>query len=228
MAIQIRFEDDNGTSAPLYKVYPRQLQPQPTYLEFDPRQDGDLVLTAGYSGELGGGIPMLVFEGKIHQFTVPAAVRRDALVALADDAELAALLERVRAGYRPDYGRAAYTVDAYSAMEEIESRLSGLDLAEVWDAASWVEQTDLSELLRAGSVEALAQECEVAVDPSTQVIDGDIAAALAKLLAGKVDAYIGRHAVGDADYRRAAVILRDYDAAAYSYLVETYDAEFGE
>ena len=73
MSIAITFGSDNGSVAPLYEVYPQQLQPQSAYLEFDPAAD-ELALEADYSGEIGGGVPANVWDGLIQRFSVSPRV----------------------------------------------------------------------------------------------------------------------------------------------------------
>lgn len=140
--VTITIADDNGTSAPLFAQYQGQINPQPAYIEFDPRDDG-LVLIAEYSGEIGNGMPGAVWHGIIRRYTVSCCASREALEGLADDSEVGELLARIKAGYKHYHDGANWagslTEDAQEAEEALERLLEELDQAEIiTDLASWL------------------------------------------------------------------------------------------
>ena len=140
--VTINIADDNGTLAPLYAQYRGQINPQPAYIEFDPRDDG-IVVTAEYSGEIGNGMPGAVWHGIIRRYTVPCFASREALEGLADDSEAVALLAQIKAGYEYYHDgsnwRGSLTDDAQEAEEALERLLGELDQAEIiTDLASWL------------------------------------------------------------------------------------------
>ena len=217
MSIAITFGSDNGTAAPLYKIYPQQYQAQPAYLEFDPEADA-LALEADYSGEIGGGVPANVWNGLIQRFSVSPCVLRSEIEALAGDEKLRGLLHRVRNGCSSDpYDGASYTDNAKEAISAIEDLLRGLDEAEVWDAGDWVtpgvyiEAAALKE-----SFEEYAAEFDGLEEPN-QVINGDIPKAVARALSAMVEAR------SDEKAHKVAQMLASYDADEYSHLLEDFE-----
>ena len=217
MSIAITFGSDNGSVAPLYEVYPQQLQPQSAYLEFDPAAD-ELALEADYSGEIGGGVPANVWDGLIQRFSVSPCVLRSEIEALADDEKLRGLLHRVRNGFSSDpYSGGIYTDDAREAIQKVELHLQGLDEAEVWDAGDWVtpgvyiEAAALKE-----SFEEYAAEFNGLEEPN-QVINGDIQKAVARALSAMVEAR------SDEKAHKVAQMLAAYDADEYGHLLEEFE-----
>lgn len=69
--ITIHTDTLRGHAAPLYHQYPQQSQPQPAYIEIT--EDGDV--SAGYSGEIGGAVPMAVWHHRTLRVPVHAAMR---------------------------------------------------------------------------------------------------------------------------------------------------------
>ena len=214
--IAISFGSDDGT-APLYKVYPQQLQPQQAYLGFNPEAD-ELALEADYSGEIGNAVPANVWNGLIQRFSVSPRVLRSEIEALASDEKLAGLLERVKAGFSSDpYRGGIYTDDAREAIQEIELYLQGLDEAEVWDAGDWVASGVCIEAaaLKA-SFEEYAEEF-VGLEEPNQVISGDIPTAIARALSYLVAAR------SDEKAYKVAQMLAAFDADEYGQLLEEFE-----
>ncbi len=67
---------------PLWQQYDGQLNTQPAFIEHDTR-DGSL--SADYSGEVGGGVPMDVFEGKRQRYSISPHLTQDEINKLLDD-----------------------------------------------------------------------------------------------------------------------------------------------
>lgn len=219
MSIKITFGSDNGTAAPLYKVYPQQCQAQPAYLEFDPAADA-LALEADYSGKIGNAVPVNVWSGLIQRFSVSPCVLRSEIEALADNEKLRGLLHRVRNGFRSDpYRGGMYTDDARDAIQEIELYLQGLDEAEVWDAGDWIEYSvGVDAAALHDSFEAYYASEEFGNnEPDTRVVEGDIKEAVARSLASEVE---GR---SDEKAHKVAQMLAAYDADEYGYLLEDFE-----
>ena len=95
MKIQI----PNRRKRPVFHQYSGQCFPQNAYLEFDPSQAGELVLTADYSGEIGNAVPMDVWHSRILRFKIPSQVTLKALKELRSDERLARMLEQLKGGY---------------------------------------------------------------------------------------------------------------------------------
>lgn len=217
--ITITLGDDNGTAAPVYRMYSSQYNPQPAYLEFDPGSEG-LALEAGYSGEIGNSLPARIWNQAEIWFTILPTTSRQAIKALADDEDLAKLLEIVKAGYEYDpYGpKGIYTEEAQIAMEAIDRHLTSLDQAEVWDASDWVaEGVYVSDAAKHETIELYAAEFED--DEPNRVIEGDLAEAVAKHLAGLVE----RARNSDQEARKVAAMLATYSPDEYSYLPESFE-----
>ena len=215
--IAISFGSENGTIAPLFKVYPQQLQPQPAYLEFDPEAD-ELALEADYSGEIGGAVPENVWNGLIQRFDISPRVLRSEIETLADDEKLAALLERVKAGFSSDpYDGASYTDDAKEAISAVEDLLRGLDEAEVWDADDWVTPgVCIEAAAEKASLDQYAAEFNGLEGPN-QVISGDIPKAVARALSWAVECRSNEKA------HKVAQMLAAYDADEYASLLEDFE-----
>ncbi len=230
MSIIIQTSNLRGQKAPLYRVYPRQLRPQPAYVEMD--EDGNV--SADYSGEIGNGAPSCVWHKRTLRWSVPAEVNGDSLADYLEDAETIALLERVHAGHSVEWDGNNHVgqldEDATAAAAVLERDLgqhaNDLTLMEIWPAADWISAGfRLAELVEHASVEACAALYEEGTD-ATVVIDGSIAAAIAERAAELVRRHISSEINGDETVRRAAEILREYDAAEYGDLVQDYANEF--
>lgn len=241
--IEITLGDDNGTAAPLYREYPQQYGPQPAYLEFDPSAEGPLALVAYYNGEIGNAVPADVWGGRIIRISVPSNARRDWLLELGQDEALAALLERVRAGYEgsdPYSRRATYSDDACAALEaiaDLEQHWASYDhtiCASIYTAQDWYDQDSEDELMTAalqhGDIASLgaanhADACDV---DGAAVMDSplEFAGVLADRLAEHVRHYICTEFSGNDQIRALVDLLISYDADEYTCLRSDYDAEF--
>ena len=74
---------------PLWQQYDGQLNTQPAFIEHDTR-DGSL--SADYSGEVGGGVPESVWNGKLRRYSISPHLTLDEINTLLD--EVAAVLEK--------------------------------------------------------------------------------------------------------------------------------------
>ena len=164
--------------APLFHRYPQQTEPQPAYVQLD--EVGDV--TAGHSGEIGGGAPAHVWHGRTLRWSVPASVRGDVLAdLLAGDA--LPLLQRVHAGHSVQWDGnnhcGALDDDARTASDELAALLSGLedegDIAPVWGVADWLFTA--CTLLDHWHTQPLADavaEIEAVARSERVALDGDI------------------------------------------------------
>ena len=75
---------------PLWQQYDGQLNTQPAYIELDTTTPYD-ELSADYSGEVGGGVPEDVFNGKRRRYSISPHLTMVEINALLD--EVAAVLE---------------------------------------------------------------------------------------------------------------------------------------
>lgn len=168
--------------APLFYRYPRQTAPQPAYVQLD--EAGDV--TAGHSGEIGGGVPAHVWHGRALRWSVPASVRGDVLAdLLAGDA--LPLLQRVHAGHSVQWDgnnhRGDLDDDARAASDELSALLSDLhdeaDNVPVWDVADWLfSNCTLPDHWHNQPLADAVAEIEAEARSERVALDGDIARCL--------------------------------------------------
>lgn len=179
-----------GHAAPLYHQYPQQSQPQPAYITIT--EDGDV--STGYSGEVGGAVPMAVWHHRTLRVPVHAAMRGDALADLLESAEARALLERIHAGHSIEWDGSNHvgrlTDDATAALDELTTlvRDAGEDtsmLAEVWTADAWLwAANELLDVWPVGeTLDAAVERLEAEAADADVVIDGDIRQSLLDMAA---------------------------------------------
>jgi hypothetical protein len=89
----------NRRKQPVFHQYQNQCFPQHAYLEFDPMLEGELTLTADYSGETGNGVPEAVWHNRVLRVGIPAQVTLKALKDLRSDERLSNMLEQLREEY---------------------------------------------------------------------------------------------------------------------------------
>jgi hypothetical protein len=89
----------NRRKQPVFHQYSGQCFPQHAYLEFDPMLEGELTLTADYSGEMGNGVPEAVWHNRVLRVGIPSQVTLKALKDLRSDERLSNMLEQLRNSY---------------------------------------------------------------------------------------------------------------------------------
>ena len=82
-------DDEEEGLPPLWVQYEGQLNTQPAYIEFNSITDE---LSADYSGEIGGGVPESVWNGKRRRYSISPHLTLDEINTLLD--EVAAVLEK--------------------------------------------------------------------------------------------------------------------------------------
>lgn len=222
----------NEGKAPVLCQYPQQCQPQAAYLYFRPSND-EIELVADYTGEVGNNVMSFdVYHRRELRFSISPYSSRAGLEALANDEKLEAMLAAIRAAYSCEWdgnnhvGRFVGLDDYFE--EEIERHLADtLAVTEAWDAADWVGDTaDLLELLEKGGVRAYADYYAELADNDGAVLLGDCEQYLAQWAEEEIAKFIRQNVDGNANYRRAAELLSEYDADEYGYLMADYIAEF--
>ena len=182
MDIAIKTDNLRGEIAPLYFRYPREINPQPAYVELD--EDG--AVTADSTGEIGGAIPFSVFHGRTRRYGVASAVKGDALADYLEGDEAHALFQRIHDGHSVEWdgnnnvGR--LTGDAAEAEAELQTALEEIETAEVWEASTWIENDDLDNLWKPGvSLADAAKALEVDARDNQIELEGDVEKALLNL-----------------------------------------------
>lgn len=128
--------------APLHHQYPGECSAQPAYLELD--EDGNV--EADWDGEIGGGTPMTVWNGRSLRWTLPDALTGEAVADFVAREDVAALLARIHDGHSVEWdgsnnvGR--LTEDAREAQDDLEQLIQGnpfseSDFAWVMTAREW-------------------------------------------------------------------------------------------
>lgn len=131
-----------GEFAPLFNRYPGQTGAQPAFIEMT--EDGDV--SADYSGEIGNAVPMHVWHGRTLRWSVPAAVKGEALADFIEQPDVYELLGRIHAGHSVEWDGSNHVgqldEDAQSASDElerlIESELDDGATVETWDTEEWL------------------------------------------------------------------------------------------
>lgn len=128
--------------APLHHQYPGQCSVQPAYLEL--YEDGSV--SADWDGEIGGGTPMNVWNGRSIRWSLPDSLTGEAVADFLAREDVAALLARIHEGHSVEWdgsnnvGR--LTEDAAEAQQDLEQLIqsnpfSESDFAWVMTAREW-------------------------------------------------------------------------------------------
>lgn len=128
--------------APLHHQYPGQCSVQPASLELD--ENG--VVSAGWDGEIGGGISMYAWSGRTICWSLPDSLTGEAVADFVAREDVAALLARIHDGHSVEWdgsnnvGR--LTEGAAEAQQDLEQLIqsnpfSESDFAWVMTAREW-------------------------------------------------------------------------------------------
>jgi hypothetical protein len=173
--IKINVSNLRAETAPLYCMYPSQVNAQPAYIELG--EGGEI--SASYSGEIGNAVPVTVWNGRDTRVAVSNSVSGDALADYLESPEFLELAEKYYAGHSIEWDGSNHigttTIEAQQALDDIEQAASQLDDAEIYDASQWLDGCAvLPELLEEGSVLNLVGRYECAAD-ANQIINGNLA-----------------------------------------------------
>lgn len=138
--IKIDLSEIRSESAPLYCKYDLQINPQPAFIELD-LETGNV--TADYSGEIGGGVPVSVWNGIWRRYSVPAYISGECLAEILEDEEVVALLNRIHEGSDVEWNGNNYVGvlndDAQDAEESLVNLLEHWHIqGNVWEAKEWL------------------------------------------------------------------------------------------
>jgi hypothetical protein len=147
MKIVNDLDDLRKTLTPVYSRYPREITPQPAYIEVDLECE---TVEADFSGEVGnGGTPMRVYHGLVRRVPVTPYARGSALAAFLESEELQKLVERMIDGFESQWdgnnwiGR--LTGDATAAEEELanaaETFFPADEHVQVYTVGGWMESS---------------------------------------------------------------------------------------
>lgn len=229
--LTIHTDNLRGEAAPLYHKYPREFNPQPAYIEMD--EDGEV--RADYSGEIGNAVPMYVWHRRTLRWRIDAAANGDSLADFLESDEARALLERIHAGHEVDWDgnnhSGSLDDDAQAASDELDSILEEdwqrpYDTTEVWDAANWLGDLQIDQLIEQG-IDGYAAAAESNLDHN-QSVDGDLAEATASQAADAVQRHIDREIIDAPQIRQVAEMLAEYSPTEYADLLAAYKTEFDD
>lgn len=137
----------DDSDLPVYHKFPLEISGQPAYLEIDPK---DCRIDAESDGEIGGGVPESVWNGRQMRLEIPANVTRHGLQRLASDPEANRLAENLIESYTEDWDGSNYVghwdtelvlkfqnfLDNFWDLCPTEDPKS--DMAVVWDFEDWI------------------------------------------------------------------------------------------
>lgn len=192
---KIKINTDNLTGvAPLYCKIEGQINPQPAYIEIDLTVEGEVTVSADYSGEVGNCEPINVWSGRVKRIAVNPCVIGTYLADVMNDSDFMALIVRVADGYSEEWdgnkNKGCLADRAMGAIAEMEHDLEAVEQYELYDAEDWLDPNYLDadgrpcdndeameviccdvEVSHTSDPVALAEECESYVN-SHQVVDG--------------------------------------------------------
>lgn len=141
MIINIENEDN---IAPMYVQYAGQINPQPAYIEIDPRKD-NIIVNAETSSNIGPGCSQAAFNGVVTQIRCPEFVRGDFLKDYLESVEFKEKVIELCKNYDYEWdgsnniGR--WNENRFKIEEEIYIDLLSLESVEIYDGGEWIEDS---------------------------------------------------------------------------------------
>jgi len=180
--------DNLNTAAPLYHQYDGQYQPQPAYIEIDPRGD-EIEVSADYDSDTGGGCSALHWNNLVETIPVPAGVLGSALVehmnSDAFKADVLALCEGYEEFYNGNNYVGRWEEGTSDELRQMEYAMHDLENAEIYTGEEWIEEDIQHENEKAfyenGSdkieittenLDKLVTDAERYIDETCQMVDG--------------------------------------------------------
>ena len=197
--LKINTDNLTDSAAPLYYQYDGQHQAQHAYIEIDPRGD-EIIISADYSGETGGGCSALHYHHLVETIPVPSCILGSALIEhMNSDAFKSDILE-ICEGYEEVYNGNNYVgrwqEGTSDEIRQMEYAMYNIETAEVSDGESWIDgdvyykdedgcQADYDDATHAvygygkdaieiatKNLETLVKSAKDCVDESTQLVTG--------------------------------------------------------
>lgn len=176
MSIDItRIKELSEQQAPLYCKYPGQSKEQPAYLELS--EDG--TVDAGCDGDVGGAVPMTVWNGRDLRYSIPSEMSGAQLLEFVK--EHMPLLERIHAGHEVRWDgsnwKGCLNQDACDAEELLEAACEEIVAdTSVWTASEWLFSNN--RLPQVWGPDETLEQCvaRIAAEATAEnvVLDGDI------------------------------------------------------
>ena len=179
MALNFNLASLRGSVAPLSHTNPHYPQQLPAYVEL--AEDGEI--TAGWSGGIGNGVPMDVWNGRTLRMSVPHNVNGPDLADYLEG-EGIGLLEAIHAGHSVRWDGSNHvgrlTDAAHVAKEKLEEALLAFDsTVQIWTAHEYLFNANTLRGLWLGrSLDDVVDELELEAEGFDGVIEGDLRDAL--------------------------------------------------
>jgi len=151
--IQVTHLDEDELH-PLWCQYDGQLQTQPAYIEVDTTTPE---LSADYSGEIGGGVPESVWNGKRRRYSISPHLTADEINTLLD--EVAAVLEK-----DPDTDVERMCADRLTESHgvlDVEDWMQGIDPCDEYGLTADSDDDDLETIAAAMIDYATGEGCTI-------------------------------------------------------------------
>ena len=179
MTITLNIANLRDSAIPMYGKYESEINPQPAYVQLD--EDGEV--SAGWSGEIGNGVPMTVWHQQTLRFEANPYVSGDALADYLESEAGMALLTRIHEGHEVDWDGSNHvgrlSDDAQAAVETLERDLENLQIVEVMSAADYLFSfSTLLDIWSGKPIDDIAAGITLGMADFDGVVDGDIRDAL--------------------------------------------------
>jgi len=180
--IIIKTKNLNET-APLYCRFSHQGEPQPGFIEVDPRGE-DITVEADYSHEPGGGIPADVWHHLVERISCPSWVLGSDLIEYMQSEEFKTKILALCEGYGIDWDGSNY-IGRWNQwsddhIREIESDLQSLEMVQSYEGAEWIE----------GDVYFFNADGSCDEDEATSAVYGDSPETGIEITRGNLDALV--------------------------------------
>lgn len=143
-SIKIITDNLTGSAAPLYFQYGGQCQPQPAYIEIDPRGD-EITVTADYDGNIGGGCSSDQWYNLTCSISCPGGVLGSALISHLESDDFKKDVLELCDGYEDIHNGSnwigTWNEDARDIDQSMENDLHCLECAEVYDGDEWISDS---------------------------------------------------------------------------------------
>lgn len=143
--ITVKTDNLENSAAPLYFQYQSQCQPQPAYIEIDPRGD-EIIISADYNGNIGGGCSSDQWHNLVMTIACPSGVLGSALIDHLNSDDFQNTVRNLCEDYEEHWngnnhvGRWHLGGDIEFATHHLESEFYDLEHAEVYEGDAWIEE----------------------------------------------------------------------------------------
>jgi hypothetical protein len=193
----INIENENNI-APMYVQYDGQINPQPAYIEIDPRGD-NIIVNAETSSNIGPGCSQATFHGVVTQIRCPEFVRgdllKDYLESLEFEEKVIELCENYDCEWDGSNNIGKWNENRFKIEEEIYIDLLSLESVEIYDGREWIEDSityyneekvdysyeatlavydeqGINLKITEKNIDTIVKDAEKYIDPNYQLVEG--------------------------------------------------------